>query len=209
MTKPCILVMSGCFNPPTVGHLNLLAMSRNAVEDLGYSVVTALLVPTHGGYPKPGLASPAQRVEMCRLTAATTFWVSVEPHDTQQAEWCPVVTTLAFIQAGNPGIRLFFVCGADLVLRWNDPVWPPWQVREIVTKYGVIVAARAESVEEIVEKVPVLKDLEAGIVRIAENPMQEVSSTLVRGLVGKGKCVSGMVVQAVERYIEDEGLYKD
>ena len=209
MAKRCILVMSGCFNPPTVGHLHLLTMSRNAIEDLGYSVATALLVPTHGGYPKPGLASPAQRVEMCRLTAATTSWVGVEPYDTQQAEWCPVVTTLVFIQAANPGIRLFFVCGADLVLRWNNPVWPPWQVREIVTKYGLVVAARTESVEAIVEKVPVLKGTEAGIVQIGENPMQEVSSTLVRGLIGKGKCVSGIVVQAVEQYIQDQGLYKE
>ena len=94
----CVLVMNGSFNPPTVAHLSLLAMSRNAIEDKGYVVVKALFVPTHGGYDKPGLANPIQRVEMCRLTANDADWIDVELHDKQLEKWSCVVETLKFIQ---------------------------------------------------------------------------------------------------------------
>lgn len=199
--------MNGSFNPPTVAHINLLAMARNTIEEKGYTVVKGLFVPTHGGYNKPGLATPAQRVEMCRRCAATTDWIEVEPHDTEQEQWSPVIKTLAYIQAKYPDCRLFFVCGADLVLRWNDPVWPPEHVTEIVTKYGVLAASRLDTIESIIEKVPILKGKEEHIHMITNNPMGEMSSTIVRDLLSKGKCISGMVVEHVESYVREQNLY--
>jgi nicotinate (nicotinamide) nucleotide adenylyltransferase len=220
--KEAVLVLNGSFNPPTTAHLALLAMARNTIENQGYTVIKGLFVPTHGGYPKPGLADADQRVTMCHLTASTSLniqellpdgqtwssgWVEVEPHDTQQEKWCRVVDTLAYIQTRFPNARLFFVCGSDLVLRWNEPVWPPEQVREIVTKYGVVVAGRKEAVSEVIARVPVLKGLESGIFPINGNPMDLVSSTLVRDDLAGGKEISGLVVPEVEQYIREKNLY--
>ena len=207
MAKKCVLVMNGSFNPPTVAHLSLLTMARNKIEDEGYTVVRGLFVPTNGGYDKPGLANPKQRVEMCRMTAAVTDWIDVEPHDTEQEKWCPVVETLAYIQKKYPDCRLFFVCGADLVLRWNEPVWPPEQVTEIVTKYGVIAASRLEGIEAIIAKVPVLKGKEEFIHLITFNPLSEVSSTVVRNLLKEHKLVTGMLIPDVEKYVTDNHIY--
>jgi nicotinate-nucleotide adenylyltransferase len=199
--------MNGSFNPPTMGHLNLLAMARNTIEDSGFTVVKGLFVPTHGAYGKSGLADPEQRVEMCRLTAALADWVDVEPHDTLQEKWSFVVDTLAFIQTKYPDFRLFFVCGADLVLRWNDPVWPPEQVIEILTKYGVLVASRDGSIKDITEKVPILRGRESNLFLIESNPMGDVSSTLVRTLIGKGKQICGLIAPDVEKMLRNQRLY--
>jgi nicotinic acid mononucleotide adenylyltransferase len=118
-----------------------------------------------------------------------------------------VVDTLSYIQSRHPNIRLFFVCGVDLVLRWNEPVWPPEEVMEIVTEYGVLVASRGETVATVIEKVPVLKGLESGVFTIGMNPMEAVSSTLVRELIGQKKQIAGMVVPEVEKYIREQNLY--
>ena len=207
-SKKCVLVMNGSFNPPTVAHLSLLSMARNRIEEEGYTVVKGLFVPTHGGYDKPGLANPKQRVHMCALTAAVTDWIDVEPHDTEQEHWCPVVETLAYIQSKFPDCRLFFVCGADLVYRWNEPVWPPEQVTKIVTEYGVIAASRLDGIETIVSKVPVLKGKEQHLHLITVNPLSEVSSTIFRDLLKHGKLATGMIIPDVERYLNENHIYK-
>lgn len=203
----CVLVMNGSFNPPTAGHVHMLAMARNKAEELGYKIVKGIMVPTHGAYGKPGLADPDQRMEMCRLAVNGIDWIEVEPHDTEQEAWTCVVDTLAFVQAKYPDTRLMFVCGSDLILRWNDPVWPPEQVTEILTKYGVMGASRLETVESIVARVPVLEGKEEHIYMIGENPLSGLSSTQVRNLRSEGKCISGMVMPSVEAYILEKKLY--
>jgi nicotinate (nicotinamide) nucleotide adenylyltransferase len=182
-------------------------MARDSIDTRGYSVTKGLFVPTHAGYTKDGLASSEQRVEMCRLTAALTDWTEVEAHDTEQAQWSLAVDTLAFIQSKYPTSHVFFVCGSDLVLRWNNPVWPPEQVIEILTKYGVVVASRPETIKLLLEQVPILRGHEDCIVGIDENPMGAVSSTLVRNLIGKGRQICGLVAPEVEKLIRAQRLY--
>jgi nicotinate (nicotinamide) nucleotide adenylyltransferase len=203
----CVLVLTGSFNPPTVAHINLLAMARNFIEDRGYRVVKGLLVPTHAGYSKPGLAQAEQRIEMCRLCSYWTKWIEVDPWDTQQAEWPNVVTTLAAIQSRFPDCRIFFVCGSDLVSRWSDPVWPPEEVMEIVTKYGVIVAERNIVSTEILKTVPVLQGKDDLIFCFETNPLTDVSSTLVRQLLEKGKQICGLLTPEVEKFVRENHIY--
>lgn len=206
-TKNCVLCLFGSFNPPTVGHINLLSMAKNLIEDHGYKVKKGLLIPTHGGYDKPGLANPVQRVEMCKLTTSIAPWADVEPHDTQQPQWQRAVVTLAYVQSVYPDCRIFFVCGADLVLRWNQDIWPDEDVIEIVTKYGVIMSSRNETIDSVVSQVNVLKGREQYLYLLKENPMDGVSSTLVRNLIHQNKDITGLLVYECEKYVIEQNLY--
>ena len=200
--------MCGCFNPPTVAHQALLTLARNRIECEGYEVVRGLYVPTHQSYTKPDLALAEHRVEMCRLASEATDWIEVERHDVDQKEWCHLVETLADVQIKYPDCRLFVVCGSDLVMRWNDPIWPPDQVATILTQYGVIVAARVDT-EEIMTKVPILRGREKYLHMIPDNPIGGLSSTKVRKLVRAGKKFDGMVIPAVGSYILSQHLYAE
>lgn len=204
-----VLVLSGSFNPPTNAHLALLTMARNAIEEKGFNVVAGKFVPTHGSYDKPGLANSKQRFDMCKLSCENTDWIIADPFETQQPHWIDCLTSLRHQQSLYPDCKIFYICGSDLVLRWNEPVWPENEVIEILTKFGVLMFSRNIEIETITEKVPVLKGRLQNVVFAPENPMNGVSSTLVRNLLKKGKHATGFISPSVENYIKEQKLYVD
>ncbi|OHT09521.1 nicotinamide-nucleotide adenylyltransferase/nicotinate-nucleotide adenylyltransferase [Tritrichomonas foetus] len=207
-TKNCVLVLSGSFNPPTNAHLSLISMARNAVEEHGYKVVAARMVPTHGTYDKPGLASPVERTEMCRRACSGSSWITVDTFEVDQPNWTDCLTSLKHQQSGFPDCRIFYICGSDLVMRWNEPVWPDEEVIEILTDFGVCMFSRNVPIETIAEQVPVLKGRLQNVIMAGDNPMLGLSSTFVRNYIQKGLKIAGFVPQAVEDYIEEKKIYQ-
>ena len=204
----CVLVLSGSFNPPTNAHLSLLSMARNAVEEKGYQVVKAKFVPTHGSYDKPGLANSKQRLDMCKLTCKDSDWIEADSFEVDQPQWTDCLTSLKHQQSLYPDCKIFYVCGSDLVLRWNNPIWPEQEVIEILTDFGIVMFSRNTNVDQISNEVPVLKNRTQNVVPVTSNPMYEISSTLVRDLIKSGKHATGFIAPLVENYIFENSLYK-
>ena len=207
--QTAVLVLSGSFNPPTNAHISLLTLARRCLEDRGFIVVCGRLVPTHGAYSKPGLASSAHRVAMCRLCVDGCDWLDVDSFEVDQPSWTDCLTSLRHQQGLFPGARVFYICGSDLVMRWNEPVWPDEEVIEILNEFGVCVFARNLDINEIAEMVPILKGRLQNVVLAPENPMSGVSSTLVREMIKKKMRITGLVPVKVENYIRENDVYGD
>lgn len=204
--KKCVCVMSGSFSPPTFAHLHILTLAKAHLEENGYTVVKGLFLPTNSQYPKPGLAPAPDRVEMCKLLSKEDEWVDVDPFDTLQPKWVDLLTSLRHIQGDYPDCRIFFVCGADLVLRWNEAVWPPDEVRTILDDFGVCMASRTDAIESIVSRVPVLENHLQNVFMIPDNLLNEVSSTHVREFIAKGRSTAGLIPKAIRDYLISKHL---
>ncbi|EAY20436.1 hypothetical protein TVAG_110480 [Trichomonas vaginalis G3] len=211
MSKKCVLAMFGSFNPPTNGHAYLLSMARKRIEKEGYQVVKGFFIPTHGGYKeKSGLAEAHHRAAMCGLFNLGNNWIDVEPYETLQKTWSRVVVTLQHISEKFPDCRVFVVCGIDFVQRWNQPCWEEADCLKILHDYGIIIARRQESLDNLIEEVPYLQGEHKldNFYEMNENILSEVSSTFVRGLLAEGAPINGLVPHEVINYIEQNGLYK-
>lgn len=205
----CVINLCGCFNPPTVAHISLLTLARNKLHDEGFTDCLGFLTPTHSTYSKPGLLDSPTRKALCELSVEDIDWISVNDFEITRGEWTKTIITLKHLQEVNPHRKVFMVCGADLVYHWNDPVWNPDDVREILDTFGVIIISREDiSTENITKKIPVMEGHMKNVRIIHENPLESISSTYVRNLIHENKSVSGLVVPKVEKYIKEHNLYK-
>ena len=122
-SRPAVLICTGSFCPVHVGHLELMASARAAVEAAGFSVVGGYLSPGHDEYLRLKLGdaalSPSHRLELCGLAVADSDWLMVDPWE---ALGCAVAVNFTDVVARleaylahhvGPDITVFYVCGAD------------------------------------------------------------------------------------------------
>lgn len=75
--RPVVLVACGSFNPPTIAHLRMMELARDAMTAQGYDVLGGYLSPVSDAYWKEGLAPAAHRVAMAQAAAASSGgWMS-------------------------------------------------------------------------------------------------------------------------------------
>ena len=111
-----VALLSGSFDPPTVGHL-ALAEAVRAEADLVLLVYSARTLPKEPGTPPPLLAEEA-RVEAMRALAGGRPWL--------RAALCShgLLADQARAAADRfPGARLLLAMGSDKALQLLDPRW--------------------------------------------------------------------------------------
>lgn len=177
------VVYGGSFNPPHMGHQMACLY---LLEALGAERVW-LMPAVHHPFGKH-LTSFEHRVAMCRLAVepfsgrAEVIGVEAEPGATGRT-----YDTLVTLAEQNPGVKLGFAIGSDILRETSE--WHRWP--DITRMVTVVVMARAGYPE-----------LEAGPVELPE-----ISSGEVRRLLGEGESIEGLVPARVAAYIEEHGLY--
>ncbi|XP_071331070.1 nicotinamide/nicotinic acid mononucleotide adenylyltransferase 1 [Trachinotus anak] len=85
---PVVLLACGSFNPITNMHLRMFELARDHLEDTGqYRVVKGIISPVGDGYKKKGLIEASHRLEMARLAAENSDWITVDSWESLQPEW--------------------------------------------------------------------------------------------------------------------------
>lgn len=204
----CIVTLFGCFSPPTNGHICMLGMAADHLTNSGYHVVKAIMIPAHGGYSKPGLIPVNYRVEMCRLATEHSGFIEVETFEAEKNSWTRTIDTLTYLREKYPGIRIFFACGVDTVeqfeTKWREP-----DVIRIIEEFGLIVFPRTGFGEDIENKSKFLSGRMEHVHLAGENPMAEVSSSLVRDAIVQGRHTTGLIPHEVNDYINLHRLYTE
>ena len=179
-------LLGGSFNPPHVGHL-MAAWYVLATEP----VAEVWLLPSYRHPFGKELAPFADRVEMCRLAAATVRGLHV---CTAEAELAgdPLVgktaRTLEHLASKHPSLRFALVIGTDIL-----PETGKWHRWERVRELARIVVVGRQGHEAGAEGRPLLP---------------RVSSTEIRERLARGEDVSRLVPRRVLRHIEERGLYR-
>jgi nicotinate-nucleotide adenylyltransferase len=194
-------VLGGTFDPIHNGHLGI---ADAACRELGLARV--LFVPARDPWLKGrGDVTPSRdRFEMIKLAITGNPRYKISRVDLQREGPSYTVDTLSDLRRKlGAAAELYFILGMDAI---ED--LPEWREPERIVQMCQLVVAKRPGVD-IID----LNALEArlpgisGRVVVIDNDLYDINSTGIRRLVAAGRSISGLVPDAVARYIRENGLY--
>ena len=194
-------IYGGTFSPIHLGHV---AAAKAFMEQMWLDILYVIPTGISPHKQMKGDATPADRLEMCRLAFENVEGVIVSDLEIRREGKSYTVDTLRELY--DPENRLFFLMGTDMLLtlgNWREPE----KIFELCYPVYIRREADASLDDAIVEKIAEYHKMYGKVVRRITAPPIELSSSTVRAVVAQGKSVSGLVPPAVERYITEKGLY--
>ena len=192
-----IAMYGGTFNPIHLGHMNA---ARAVVQHLQLDKLLLMPanVPPHKALPE-GSASPAQRLEMCRLAAAQLERVEACPLELERTGPSYTVDTLQTLRERYPDCDLWLVVGTDMVLTFDR-----WRQPEKMAKLCrlAVVARDEDDRQRIAQKAEELRTRLGMGIDVIQHPAMPMSSTQVRGSMDER-----LLHPAVMDYIRKNRLY--
>ena len=194
-------IYGGTFSPVHSGHV---AAARAFMEQMWLDILYVIPagIPPHK--TMEGDATPAQRLEMCRLAFAGMEGVIVSDLEIRRAGKSYTVDTLRELY--DPDGRLFLLMGTDMLLTLDQ-----WREPEEIFRLSYPVYIRRENDAAldatIVQKITDYQNAYGKVVRRIVAPAIELSSTDIREAIASGAPIDRLVPPAVAAYIQANGLY--
>ena len=170
-------ILGGVFDPPHVGHV---ALAEGALRELGADRLLVLVAAAPGH--KPTVLDPETRLELARLALAhlpnTEFRLDDHAY------------TVDFLRDEPPDDAVF-VLGAD---EWA--AFDSWKEPEAVRELVPLAVARRPGAPE-----------PHGDVEVFDIDQRPISSSELRGRLGRGEPIDDLLPAPVAREIGRRGLY--
>lgn len=194
-----VAVYGGSFDPVHIGH----TLVASATVASGAADEVWLMVARRNPLKESAtMASDAQRLEMVRIATAPCPELTASDFEFSLPSPSYTATTLDALAAAYPSIDFRLLTGADNWIgfdRWH-------RARHIIERYGVIVYPRP-GIETDADSPPV-SGIPAGRVSYLDDvPRIQLSSTLIRQWLAKGRDCSMLLPAGVTDYIRTKGLY--
>jgi nicotinate-nucleotide adenylyltransferase len=194
-------LMGGTFDPIHLGHLIAAEEVRTAL-DLGQ----ILFLPAgHPPHKEATWISPAvHRVRMVELAIASNPFFKLSLLDVERTGKSYTVETLRLVRDElGPETELYFIVGMDSLaelLTWRNP-------EEIIALSRLAVVNRPPYARVDVRTLePTLPGVVERVVFV-DVPGIDIASVDLRDRVKRGLSIKYQVVEPVERYILDSGIY--
>jgi nicotinate-nucleotide adenylyltransferase len=191
-------LLGGTFDPFHFGHLAAADAAIDCAE-LDRVLFVPAAQPPHR---PPAIASPHQRLEMCRLGIEGEPRFEVSDIELKREGPSYTVDTLEEMRREEPEDELILILGWDaakLFSTWHEPE----KVRELAT---IVVVARPGSGAPREEDLKGV-GLDKAKVVLCLTTTPDVSASEIRKAVGAGEPITGKVPKAVERFIAEHRLY--
>lgn len=191
----------GTFNPIHEAHIHLV---KDFADQLGLDKI--LLMPTFQPPHKQAhqLASPEDRLAMCRLAAAGDERLQVSDLEIRRAGKSYTAQTLEELHRLYPDCQWHLLMGEDMFLTVDHWRWP-----EKIYRLAILCAA-PRSLDGMVrlEKYAQFLRTRGAETVLCNIRYLPVSSTMVREAVAAGTPLNGLVSPEIARYIKEKGLYR-
>lgn len=192
--------MGGTFDPIHYGHLLMAEEARQA-----FALDRVVFVPNGRPAHKKvyAVSSPEDRYAMTLLATASNPYFRCSRMEVERPGTSYTIDTLRAIRATHPDLdALYFITGADAVLEiltWHEYDRLTEECRFIaVTRPGFVLERMRDVVSaEFLNRVSFLPI-----------PALEISSTDIRRRVREGRSVKYLTPEAVEDYVQQNGLYR-
>ena len=184
-------VLGGTFDPPHIGHLLL---AQTAFEN--YNLDKILFIPAARLPHKhqKAVAPVKTRLEMLRLALDEDNRFEISDIEIKRPGLSYTSDTLEKLQALYPKAKFYLIIGGDNISdmqTWKNP-------ENIFALARGVASLRPNSRPD-----GVYRDR----VEIFNMPQVDISSTMIRQFVKRGKSVKYMVTDKVEQFIRRHGLY--
>ncbi len=191
----------GTFNPIHEAHIHLV---KDFADQLGLDKI--FLMPTFQPPHKQAhqLASPEDRLAMCRLAAAGDERLQVSDLEIRRAGKSYTAQTLEELHRLYPDCQWHLLMGEDMFLTVDHWRWP-----EKIYRLATLCAA-PRSLDGMVrlEKYAQFLRTRGAETVLCNIRYLPVSSTMVREAVAAGTPLNGLVSPEIARYIKEKGLYR-
>ncbi|MNM89998.1 Nicotinate-nucleotide adenylyltransferase [compost metagenome] len=188
-------IMGGAFDPIHLGHLLAAEAAREQ-----YQLEEVWFMPSHiPPHKHQAGVSGQQRLEM--VAAATDQHPAFKAIDIelQRGGVSYTINTVKELRKQYPEVDFYFIIGADMV-----NYLPKWEgIEELTTLLKFIGLQRPGSFMEI----DLLPSFIQEAVNLAEMPLVDISSSLIRRRISGGLSVRYMVPEVVYEYMIRSGLY--
>ncbi|XP_009862493.2 nicotinamide/nicotinic acid mononucleotide adenylyltransferase 3-like [Ciona intestinalis] len=207
-------ILCGAINPVTHMHLRMFDLARDYIhKNTNFKVKFGGISPTADSYGKPELVNAKHRQNMIKLALEENPWVSLLDWESNLNEWTPTEKVLTHYKWNEPkckGLKLFLLCGADLMQSFCTPgLWKESDIRKIVNNFGLVVMTRASyDLHEFIKSSPLMQELRPKIHIVEEWTESKLSSTRIRKAVLEGRSIKYLTPDVVIEYINEHGLYK-
>jgi len=195
-------VLGGTFDPIHNGHLAVADEVRSQLK-----LDEIIFMPAGQPWLKAGkpLTKAKHRLEMVRLAIADRAYCKVSTMEIDRGGPSYTIDTMAELKKkrGDED-ELFFILGWDSLAELTE-----WREPERIIRLCQLVAVPRPGYPQ-----PDLNMLErsisglSGRVVILDKPEVDISASDIRERVEQGESISGLVPEAVERYIREKGLYR-
>ena len=200
MDKNLIAVYGGCFNPPTVAHIQVM---KNLTEIP--NLYKVIVVPVGDKYNKKELIKSEHRINM--LHRVDLDKVEISEIETSNTKTLTTIETLNILKNQYPNKQIRFVVGADNlidIVNWNN-------VEDILRDFGLIVLNRgAFNVEDIIRNNEVLNIYKDNIEEVhIDDKYKDVTSTEVRNALktNNTRILETYLDREIFKYILNNKLY--
>jgi len=209
-------VLGGTFDPIHYGHLRTAEQVRTAL-----ALTTVRLLPAGNPWHRSDKPPPAPRLvrlAMARLALEEFPALEVDPREALSDAPSYTVDTLTGLRRESMGTPLLLLLGADAFA--GLPRWSRWE--QLFGLAHLVLVARPGFVlpdplpppldatyRQRRTDDPGLLSEGTGRIYIQHVDPQPISATAIREMVRAGRRPEGLLPEAVIRYIESHGLYRD
>lgn len=191
MEKIRTVIFGGSFDPIHVGHLSL---ASEVVASGLAGEVWFLVSPQNPHKEACRLSDENVRMQMVQLAIEGNEKFKASDFEFTLPRPSYTINTLSALEKAFPDREFVLLIGAD---NWEK--FDRWyRHEEILARYEIIVYPRENSLKP---------ELPAGVTWLSAK-LHDVSSTQIRELVAKGCSISGLVVPAVQVFIDKSNLYR-
>ncbi|MGN1298658.1 MAG: nicotinate (nicotinamide) nucleotide adenylyltransferase [Candidatus Scatovivens sp.] len=176
----------GCFNPPTIAHVELAKKAVNIVK-----LDKLIFIPMGNCYPKDHLLDIKDRYEMLKLAIGTEEKFQVSDMQFNQKEITYAIDTFKKIDE-EYNCEKYFIMGYDNFLQMKN-----WKSSNEFKNYKFIVFERDGKVHN-----------NKNVILIETNEFNNVSSSKLRNDIKENKCTAEFIKEDVLKYIQENKLYQ-
>lgn len=200
MEENKIVIFGGSFNPPLNSHFLLAEQMIDEYKD----VEKIIFVPVNSKYHKRDLLPNQYRFEMLKMVCDKNSHFFVSDIELKQARPLYSIETLRMFQKEYPMYKICFMIGTD-----NLKELSTWKEAEsLVNEYRIFVLERDQDhMEEIIKQDPFLEQYKNSFTKVEQPIRLNLSSSLVRDLVRRGKSIKYLLPNEVEQYIRENKLF--
>lgn len=203
MKQPRIGIFGGSFDPIHVGHLML---AQSALERYQLDKVLFMPAKLSPFKQKLTMTKAETRYHMVELAVSDNPDFLVSDLELNRPEPSYTIDTIRILKQQYPGVKIFFIAGADSIMELEG-----WMTFEELLKEVVFLAAYRPSHTRAQLETEVLRlntQYEADI-RLVDFPDVDVSSSYIRETIMRGGSGRYLVPQNVLEYIRTRGVYRD